>query len=159
RDDLTAGRVQLGTMTPPGYFRQDARAQTQLMESAVALPFEKQFIRKDGGRVPVLVGATLLEQSANKSITFVLNHNAQKQADLRLRASEERFRLIAQCSDDLIYEWRVADSQVHWFGDIDRALGYPPGEFPRTTQARTDAIHPDDRLRVQEATRRHLNEG
>jgi len=159
RDDLASGRVQLGTMTPPEYFRHDARAQTQLMESAVALPFEKQLIRKDGSRVPVLVGATLLEQSANKCITFVLDQSEQKQADQRLRASEERFRLIAQCSNDLIYEWRVADSQVHWFGDIDKCLGYEPGEFPRTTEAWTEAIHPDDRVRVQEATRLHLKDG
>lgn len=71
------------------------------------------------------------------------------------KQSEERFRLAAKSSNDLIYEWNLARS-VQWFGKIDEMLGYHSGEFPRTLDAWVDSIHPDDRKRVTSAIQAHL---
>jgi len=58
--------------------------------------------------------------------------------------SEQRFRLAAESTSDLIYEWDIATNRLDWFGDIDRALGFEPGEFPKTIEAWADRIHSDD---------------
>jgi PAS domain S-box-containing protein len=74
---------------------------------------------------------------------------------LALRENEERFRLAAESSSDLIYEWDIKE-RVDWFGKIDELLGYAPGEFPRTLGAWTNSVHPDDRDRVMAAVKNHL---
>jgi two-component system sensor kinase FixL len=61
-----------------------------------------------------------------------------------LRQSEQRFRLVAEATSDLIYEWDMATNSLDWFGDIDGALGFEWGEFPRIMEAWVDRIHPDD---------------
>ncbi|MEO5931036.1 MAG: PAS domain S-box protein, partial [Candidatus Kapaibacterium sp.] len=73
-----------------------------------------------------------------------------------LRQSEERFRIAAGCASDLTYEIDLRTGIIEWFGDIDGRLGYAPGKFPRTAQARLEMIYPDDRPMVREAMDRHL---
>ena len=66
-----------------------------------------------------------------------------------LRRSEERFRVVATATNDVIYEWNTEGDALLWYGNIDRALGYPPGGFPRTMSGWMDAIHPEDRAAMQ----------
>ncbi len=78
-----------------------------------------------------------------------------RQAEAAIRESEERFRLVAKSTSDLIYEWNVSDDQLLWFGDIDVALGFGAGEFPRTLEAWMRRIHPDDQERLADSAERH----
>ncbi len=70
------------------------------------------------------------------------------QAEETLRESEERFRIAAQSTSDLIFEWIVATDELKWFGDIDAALGYAKDEFSHTLEAWLHSIHPDDAERM-----------
>jgi PAS domain S-box-containing protein len=79
----------------------------------------------------------------------------RKEAEKKLHAEKERFRLAAQSLSDVVYEWDMVSS-VQWFGNIDELLGYAPGEFPRTLKAWLDILHPGDRDRVWTAVERHL---
>jgi PAS domain S-box-containing protein len=74
----------------------------------------------------------------------------------RLRETEERFRIAAETSNDAVYEWDMQHS-VQWFGKIDEMLGYGPGEFPRTFDAWTDLVHPEDKKRVADAVQAYLD--
>ncbi len=71
------------------------------------------------------------------------------------REAEERFRLAAEATSDLIYEWNIHDDMLQWFGDIDVALGYEPGEFDHNIAAWVERIHPDDLARLSDAVERH----
>lgn len=62
-----------------------------------------------------------------------------------LARSERRFRLAVQASGSLVYEWHLATGAVEWFGDVDAALGLPPGGLPRTLDGWADVLHPQDR--------------
>ena len=79
----------------------------------------------------------------------------QKRAEERLREAEERFRIAAETSTDVIYEWDLQQG-IHWFGNIDEMLGYGPGEFPRTLDAWADSVHPQDLERVMAGVQAHL---
>jgi PAS domain S-box-containing protein len=74
-------------MTPPEYRSQDERAVARLLETGTIAPIEKEFVRKDGGRVSVLIGATLLSEAAGDCMCFVLDVSERKRADEQLRAS------------------------------------------------------------------------
>ena len=65
-----------------------------------------------------------------------------------LAESEERLRVAARIAVDLISESDVETGEVTWYGDVDSALGYEPGEFPRTIEGWLSHLHPGDRVRV-----------
>jgi two-component system sensor kinase FixL len=93
----------------------------------------------------------------NGSQGVLYDVTAQKQLQERtaeLRQSEQRFRLVAEATNDLIYEWDIMTNRLDWFGDIDGALGFESGEFPRTIKAWADHIHPDDQAGLADYMKR-----
>jgi PAS domain S-box-containing protein len=79
----------------------------------------------------------------------------RKQTEIELRASEERFRIVAETANDVVYEWDLKQS-VQWLGKIDELLGYEPGEFPRTLDGWAASVHPEDVERTMAAIHAHL---
>jgi PAS domain S-box-containing protein len=90
RDDLLAGRLRWDKLTPPEYRELDLKAIDSLNRTGVSPPWEKQYIRKDGSRVPVMLGVSMLDNSTSECICFVVDMTEQKQAEAQLlRAKEE----------------------------------------------------------------------
>ncbi len=79
----------------------------------------------------------------------------RKQAELALRASENRFRIASESLLDVVYEWDLKD-KVDWFGDIDGIMGYPVNSFPRTLSGWATLLHPEDLQKVMEAIQGQL---
>ncbi|MEI7867596.1 MAG: PAS domain S-box protein [Candidatus Methylumidiphilus sp.] len=75
-----------------------------------------------------------------------------------LYSTKERFRIAAETSNDLIYEWGLGQS-LQWFGDIEKLLGYDLNEFPRTLQAFVESLHPDDAESVMAAVHAQVRQG
>ena len=73
RDDLLAGRLHWPDLTPPEYAPLDDLAHEEGLRFGACTPFEKELIRKDGTRVPVLVATAVLKLSPFRWITFVQN--------------------------------------------------------------------------------------
>ena len=68
---------------------------------------------------------------------------------------EQRFEIAASVASDLIYEWDVLSDDLHWFGDIDGALGFEPGEIAHDIQSWIGLIHPDSRSNLATAVEFH----
>ena len=92
REDIASGRVRWTDLTPAEWRGRDERAIADLKASGIFRPFEKEYFRKDGSRVPVLLGGALFEGSGNEGVAFVLDLTEQKRAQERLRASEHSLR-------------------------------------------------------------------
>jgi PAS domain S-box-containing protein len=90
REDLRAGKVRWTDMTPPEWKASNARASEQLASSGVATPWEKEYFRRDGSRVPVMVGIATLDHS--KNINFFVDLTEQKKAQVSLREAENQLR-------------------------------------------------------------------
>ncbi len=75
-------------MTPPEWRSLDEFAIEQLRWTGVATPWEKEFVRKDGRRVPVLIGISLLDEPTGNCICFVLDQTERRGSELALRRSE-----------------------------------------------------------------------
>jgi PAS domain S-box-containing protein len=87
REDLEANRINWKGMTPSEYTERDAAARAELNSVGVCTPFEKEYLHKNGHRVPILIGAALFEGDANTGLCFVLDRTETK------KASEERDRM------------------------------------------------------------------
>ena len=104
REDLASGRLNRTNLTPAEWRDRDARTVAELKTIGIFQPFEKEYFRKDGSRVPVLMGGTLFDESGNQGVSFVLDLTERKRAEQELRASEERFRTLVQFSFDVYWE-------------------------------------------------------
>jgi formate hydrogenlyase transcriptional activator len=71
REDLLAGRLNWPDLTPPEYAPLDELAHEEGLRFGACTPFEKELVRKDGARVPVLVATAVLKLSPFRWITFV----------------------------------------------------------------------------------------
>ena len=68
---MQAGRLHWPDLTPPEYLGLDELAHEEGLRFGACTPFEKELIRKDGTRVPVLVATAVLKLSPFRWITFV----------------------------------------------------------------------------------------
>jgi len=80
REDFEAGLIQLSELTPPEWLDSDQIAREYFKGSGSIRAREKEYFRKDGSRVPVLVGAAMLD--APRFIAFVLDLTEQRRAEL-----------------------------------------------------------------------------
>ena len=88
REDLVAGRIRWADLTPPDWRdRNNARIEQQ-KSSGRFEPFEKEYTRKDGSRVPVLIGGATFEEGGSQGVAFVLDLTERKCAEDALRERE-----------------------------------------------------------------------
>jgi len=87
--DIKAGRLRWIDITPAEYKAQAESNAAQLRATGIFKPFEKEYICKDGSRVPVLVTSALLEGSTTEAITFVVDLTEHKRAEQAMRRHTE----------------------------------------------------------------------
>ena len=92
RDDLEAGRVAWRAITPPEWADADDKVLLQLRRTGACQPFEKEYLHRDGHRVPVLVGAAVIDHNPLRWTSFVVDLTS------RQRAEQERAELLASAS-------------------------------------------------------------
>ena len=93
REDLVSGRLRWTDLTPADWRMRSERAEAEVKAAGIVQPFEKEYFRKDGSRVPVLVGAATFPGSSNDGVAFVMDITEHK------RAEEERERLRQMLAD------------------------------------------------------------
>ena len=89
REDMRAGIMDWSAMTPPEYRELDEAARREVSATGIHLPYEKEFLRKDGTRIWVLISAAAWEDDRSEGVSFALDITDRKQAETEL--AEARF--------------------------------------------------------------------
>src|SRR5271166_5391204 len=92
REDLLAGRLRWTDLTPSDWRERDAQWIEEHRRTGLRSPIEKEYFRKDGSRVPILLGSATVEEGGNQAVTFVLDLTERKRAEAEARESERRYR-------------------------------------------------------------------
>jgi PAS domain S-box-containing protein len=105
RDDVSSRRLRWTGMTPVEWHAAGERAANQVRATGACEVFEKEYFRKDGSRVPVLVGAAAVGRTRSESIAFVLDQTERKRAETEAHESERRY---SEAQMELAHANRVA---------------------------------------------------
>ncbi len=156
RDDLRAGRLDWVRMTPPEYWPLDEHARDQIRHSGKHVPFEKEFIRKDGSRVITVCAAAAWDDNRYEGVSFILDITDRKCIEHALRQSEARLRITFDKAPVGILEVDSDDRFVNVNDRVCEMLGYSREELLQLDVHELTA--PEDRPRSDELNRA-LHEG
>jgi PAS domain S-box-containing protein len=127
RDDLAQGRIDWRALTPPEYDAIDAEKMAELVAHGVHSPYEKEYVRADGSRVALLVGAAFLDGTREQGVSFMVDVT-------------DRWMLESERSDLLDSE-RAARAEAQ---EANRRLE----AVSQASRVLLDATGPDDVLRL-----------
>jgi PAS domain S-box-containing protein len=128
REDLVAGRIRWTELTPPEWRDRSAQALAEAKMTGRVQPFEKEYFRKDGSRVPVLIGMAIFEENGNEGVSFVLDLTERKRAEAEVRgmqmelAHANRVATMGQLTASIAHEINQpisaaatnAEAALHW---------------------------------------------
>jgi PAS domain S-box-containing protein len=157
RGDLQAG-IRWFDMTPPEWQEAHARYEAEeLKATGMMQAREKEYFRKDGSRVPVLIGAACFEGQPTQGVAYILDLSEQKRAEESLRRSEsylaeaQALTHTGSCAID-----GATGEVVYWSDEMFRIFGFDPRHGPPTWDQFLNHIHPEDGDKVRLANERTL---
>ncbi len=103
REELKAGTARWDAATPPEWKHMDEAGLEYLRRDGVCPPLEKEYLRTDGTRVPVLVGACLVPGESGQVVAFAVDLTERKKTEEALRESEERYRTLVDVLPSGVY--------------------------------------------------------
>ena len=112
-------------MTPPEYRHLDDRSVQELKATGVnKVPFEKEYIRKDGVRVPFILSGAMLDGARFNGVAFVLDITERKRAEEALKRAhdeleeriKERTAELAKTNEQLAVFRKFAEASGQAFG-------------------------------------------
>jgi PAS domain S-box-containing protein len=162
RKDLISGQVRWTDLTPVEWRECDERVVPEWKSTGTVQPYEKEYFRKDGRRLPVLVGAANFEESGNQGVAFVLDLTERKRAEgAATRGAEALQRSEAYLAEAqaLSHTGSAAFNDttiLYWSDETYRILGFDPRDGLPSYETAAQRTHPDDQERVREQVRRSL---
>ena len=159
REDLASGRIRWADLTPPDWRdRNNARIEQQ-KSSGRFEPFEKEYTRKDGSRVPVLIGGATFEEGGNQGVAFVLDLTERKRAEQALMRSEAYLAEAQKLTHTGSWVWDPRSEKVLYCSEeMFRIFGLDPRESLPSRDNFRQQIHPEDRDWVKKRFEESLRE-
>ncbi|MCC8953509.1 PAS domain S-box protein [Bradyrhizobium sp. Pear77] len=157
REELISGAVRWIDLTPLEWRDRTARAREELDRTGVIQPFEKEYFRKDGSRVPVLIGSAAFDEQRDQGVAFVLDLTERKRAEAEARESERRYH---EAVVELAHANRVAT-----MGQLTASIVHEISQPMAATQANAKAglnwlgAQPPDLEQVRQTLLSILNDG
>ncbi|MFC0401706.1 AAA family ATPase [Paraburkholderia rhizosphaerae] len=156
RDDVMLGKMRWTSLTPAEWHSVDEQATRDIMVNGRAQPYEKEYLRKDGSRVPIMIGPASFDAGGKEGVAFVLDLTARKQAEREARDSERRYR---EMQSELAHASRVAT-----MGQLTASIAHEVNQPIAATVTNAQAAlrwldaQPPDFDEVRQALSRIVNE-
>jgi len=129
RDDLAAGKINWLDMTPPEQRDNERNFLTEIAAKGLdSPPMEKEYLRKDGTRIPVLIAAMKLD--AASGAVFLIDVTERKQAEEELKLAAMVYRdsseaMMVTDADNRIIAVNPAFEHITGYS-ADEVLGKDP---------------------------------
>jgi len=161
RDEFERHGLRWSELTPPEFAPLDEQAVHELHDVGTFAPFEKVYMSKDGRRVPVLIGGSMLEMEPDGDravATFITDLTPLKRAERARHESEAQLKIALTAAQVGTLAIDTATREVRCSESAARLFGFSHGErLP--FDACLERIHPADRARLLEEVERAIGAG
>jgi PAS domain S-box-containing protein len=117
-------------------------------------------LHRDGNEIPVQISLSPWFDGESEYVVAAihdLSHRHRVEQDLR--EGEQRFRIAAEHTADIIQEFVVSQDLLIHHGDVDGLMNYPPGGYPTTISGWLELVHPEDRDRIEAGVNQAVGAG
>jgi PAS domain S-box-containing protein len=115
-------------LTPEEWRARDEVAVADLKATGTMQPYQKEYFRKDGSRVPVLVGAALFEEGGNDGVAFALDLSEQKRVEEAFLRVEQQARAIVDSALDAVVVMDAEGKITDWNKQAEETFGWTRSE-------------------------------
>ena len=119
REQLASGEINWRLLTPPEHLAKDEAALREIRERGSCTPFEKEYVRKDGNRLAVLLGGSSWELGHTAGVAFVVDISERKRHERERDEAAATLRRVAEAAPLVL--WAV-DSSGKFTLSIGRGL-------------------------------------
>ena len=143
REDVVSGRMRWRELTPAEWRDADDRHVAELKATGTVQPYEKEYFQKSGSRVPVLVGAALLDGRREEGVAFVLDLTERKLAEGALHKTQAelahvtRVTTLGELTTSIAHEINQPLAAV--VNNASACLRWLAGAAPNLEEARQSA--------------------
>ena len=102
-EDLANGSLNFRDMTPPEWTDQNEAGIHRLRTHGIASAYEKEYFRKDGSRVPVIIAGTRFEDSPSEGMSILLDITERKRVEQALAERTELLNAVLEGTTDVIF--------------------------------------------------------
>jgi PAS domain S-box-containing protein len=161
REDLAAGRIDWRRMTPEEWRCRDEESLAELKTTGVNRePFEKEYIRKDGKRLPVLCAGAMLDEARRDGVAFVLDISVRKRNQEELERTQVLLAEGQKIGHLGTFEYVADTGTTVWSEEEYRIYGLDPaGPSPTYEMMLAKSIHPDDAALLHETLTTAMQNG
>lgn len=182
REELDLGLVHWDRLTPPEYNQKDQEIIARLRNHETPEPWQKEYCRKDGSRIPVLVGVASIDVELKYTFCIVVDMTEQqktlhqyqvteaKLAELNaqleqrilertqsLQENEDRLKLAFNAAKMGYWDLDLLTNGIVWSESLEKMMGPKPGSFDGDLEKVAQMMHPDDRGLVFKALERSIH--
>ncbi|MDQ3800739.1 MAG: PAS domain S-box protein [Acidobacteriota bacterium] len=162
-EPLTFTRVQSHFHPDDREYVMQAVAAALEPDGAGAFQVEQRIIRTDGATRWIRVhGRAIFEgegasRRAVRCLGTYIDITEQKQAEEAARAGYELYEIVAQTTNDAIWDWNLLTNHLAWNKGVRALFGYAPEQISDSIEWWYEHLHPEDRDRVVESIHRVID--
>ncbi|QUS60157.1 diguanylate cyclase [Synechocystis sp. PCC 7338] len=182
RQELDSRLVRWDELTPPEYNQKEQEIIARLQNHETPEPWQKEYCRKDGSRIPVLVGVASIDVKLKYTVCIVVDMTEQQEtlhqyqvteaklAELNaqleqrilertqyLQENEERLKLAFNAANMGYWDLDLLTNGIVWSESLEQMMGLKPGTFDGDLEKVAQMMHPDDRGPVLEALEQSIH--
>ncbi len=117
REELLAGKIRWNELTPEEHLWRDQNAVEQLQRTGVASPWEKELFRKDGSRVPVLIGIAMLKASEGSCIAYIVNLTERRRLEQQFLQAQ-KMEAVGKLAGGVAHDFNNLLTVILGYSDI-----------------------------------------
>lgn len=141
--EMEARALRGRDFTPSEYHALDEEALRTLTQGGHVDPFEKEFLRLDGSRVPARVSASLVPDFPDRAVIFVEDISAERESRAREQAIQQRLQIALSAANQGVWDFDLVTREMVYSTRAKEIYGLPP-DAPVTYEIIRDATHPED---------------
>ncbi|MGB5157229.1 MAG: PAS domain S-box protein [Desulfobacterales bacterium] len=161
---LGYSKEEIEKINQANYFAQE-RSEGELLKlkelnsTGQPVRYEKEYIRKDGRRIPIELLVHLIRKENGRPdyyYAFITDISERKLAEKSLQESKERLQLALTAANQGMYDLNIETGEAKTNPEYAMMLGYDPAPFVETNDKWIERLHPDDRERVTKTFKEYI---